>query len=180
MNQESYIETFDAVGNKDGKQATFMEVHRNGLWHKAAHIFVADNKGNIVLQQRTKNVATYPLYFDVSAGGHVDAGYSVLETAIKETKEELGITVSNDTMLFLGTYKESSVWKELINNEFVYVYLCVTETPLATLSFEPEEVQSLLVFPWQELKTIYKDKSKMIVPHYESYEFLFDYMEKQR
>ena len=44
--------------------------------------------GEILLQQRSHKKIIHPLLWDVSTAGHIDAGESFLEAALRETKEE--------------------------------------------------------------------------------------------
>jgi isopentenyldiphosphate isomerase len=67
--------------------------HRFGLLHDAVHIFVIDQKNRLILQRRRKDKLLQPGAWDSSASGHVTAGDTLLESAVRETKEELGIRV---------------------------------------------------------------------------------------
>ena len=50
MNKE-YFDILDENGNKTGKTKLRSEVHRDGDWHKAVHIWIINNKGDILLQR---------------------------------------------------------------------------------------------------------------------------------
>ena len=53
------------------------------------HIWLYDSQGNLVLQKRSESKDTFPGRWDVSVGGHVTSGDTVMETALKEVEEEL-------------------------------------------------------------------------------------------
>lgn len=60
--------------------------------HRAAHIWLVDDKGGLLLQRRSEFKDTFPGRWDVSVGGHVDAGEEIGPTAVRELEEELGLT----------------------------------------------------------------------------------------
>ena len=73
--------------------ATRSEVHANNLRHRAVHILIFNQAGDVYLQQRSRWKDRHPLKWDSSAAGHVTAGESYNETAQRELKEELGVDV---------------------------------------------------------------------------------------
>jgi 16S rRNA (adenine1518-N6/adenine1519-N6)-dimethyltransferase len=70
------------------------EVHANNLRHRAVHILIFNQAGEVYLQQRSRWKDRHPLRWDSSAAGHVAAGESYAETARRELKEELGVSVA--------------------------------------------------------------------------------------
>jgi isopentenyldiphosphate isomerase len=61
------------------------------LIHRASYILVCNGRGDLFVQQRTLSKDVYPGYYDVAAGGVVQAGESYEESARRELYEELGI-----------------------------------------------------------------------------------------
>lgn len=72
--------------------ASMDEAHAQGLIHRVAYVLIEDDRGNILLQKRSRNVAVYPDCWDVSASGHVDEGESYEQAAYRELAEEIGLT----------------------------------------------------------------------------------------
>lgn len=88
-------ELFDIVNEKDEiiGQATRRECHADkSLIHRAIHIGVFDNNGQILLQQRSMTKDTDPGLWCLSASGHVLSGHTYEDTAARELQEELGIS----------------------------------------------------------------------------------------
>jgi 8-oxo-dGTP diphosphatase len=56
----------------------------------AVFVNIRDENGRMLLQQRV-NTGYRDGYYDYSCSGHVDEGESVLEAAVRELSEELGI-----------------------------------------------------------------------------------------
>lgn len=69
-------------------------VHERGLPHHAVHVLVRDRTGKLLMQLRSARKTTSPGLWDTSVGGHVGAGEDLLHSALRETREELGIEVS--------------------------------------------------------------------------------------
>ncbi|MGC6426634.1 MAG: 16S rRNA (adenine(1518)-N(6)/adenine(1519)-N(6))-dimethyltransferase RsmA [Akkermansiaceae bacterium] len=66
-------------------------IHRDGLKHRAVHIFALNKKGEIFLQKRSRLKDKCPGLWDSSAAGHVDAGEEYEACAARELGEELGL-----------------------------------------------------------------------------------------
>jgi 16S rRNA (adenine1518-N6/adenine1519-N6)-dimethyltransferase len=89
-------EIFDVVDECDQvlRQATRGEVHRNGLLHRAVHVFVFNKRGDLLLQQRSMLKDAHPGEWDSSVSGHLDAGEDYDAAAVRELGEEMGIHVT--------------------------------------------------------------------------------------
>jgi 16S rRNA (adenine1518-N6/adenine1519-N6)-dimethyltransferase len=74
--------------------ATRSEVHGNNLHHRAVHILIFNQADEVYLQQRSRWKDRHPLKWDSSAAGHVSAGERYGDTAQRELKEELGVSVA--------------------------------------------------------------------------------------
>jgi 16S rRNA (adenine1518-N6/adenine1519-N6)-dimethyltransferase len=97
--QDVHGEIFDVVDESDRVigQASRHEVHRRKLLHRAVHIFVFNEIGDLFLQRRSKWKDTHPLRWDSSAAGHVNAGQTYDDTAPREVEEELGVSVEAES-----------------------------------------------------------------------------------
>ncbi|MFT7495695.1 MAG: isopentenyl-diphosphate delta-isomerase type 1 [Urechidicola sp.] len=88
-------ELLDVVDENDQVVAvkTRGEIHAKGLLHRAVHILVFNQKGDLFIQKRSMSKDECPGFWDTSAAGHVDSGEDYVNCAIRELYEELGITV---------------------------------------------------------------------------------------
>lgn len=90
---QSADEIFDVVDENDNpvSTATRGDVHRDGLRHRAVHIFVFNKNGDLFLQKRSHLKDAHPEKWDSSASGHLDAGEDYAPCAQRELEEELGL-----------------------------------------------------------------------------------------
>ncbi len=110
-------ELFPVVDKMDRilRQAARSEVHGDNLCHRAVHILIFNEKGELYLQQRSRCKDRHPLLWDSSAAGHVMAGESYDEAAKRELHEELGINVPLKKVLKLSASPQTG-------QEFIWLY----------------------------------------------------------
>ncbi len=112
------------------------EVHRLGLRHRAVHILVFNDLGQLFLQKRALTKDINAGLWDTSAAGHVDAGESYDACAHRETIEELGVCVSA-TLRYLCKISA----KPETGMEFVQVYRCQHNGPFILEATEIDDGQ---------------------------------------
>lgn len=86
-------EIFDVVNDRDEVigQAPRSEVHRQGWKHRAVHVLVFNQSGQLFLQKRSMKKDSFPGAWDSSASGHLDRGEAYDACALREVREELGV-----------------------------------------------------------------------------------------
>ena len=91
--QDSQGEIFDVVDTEDCVISTASrgQVHAEGLRHRAIHILVFNEKGEVFLQKRSPWKDKHPGKWDSSAAGHLDSGETYEAAARRELSEELGL-----------------------------------------------------------------------------------------
>ncbi|MDC0636347.1 NUDIX domain-containing protein [Flavobacteriaceae bacterium] len=141
---DEWIDVLDIEGNKTGKTCQKSVVHKKGLCHATVHIWFYTSKGKILLQQRAASKAIYPLLWDVSVAGHVNSGESLLTAAIREVKEEIGITVGENDLKKIGLMKSFQSYKSgIIDNEFHTIFISELKEDIENLILQKEEVEAL-------------------------------------
>ena len=136
-------------GNPTGIAKTKPEIHEQGLWHRAAHIWIYNSSGDVLLQLRAKDKDSHPGLWDISAAGHVDSGESSEQAAVREMREEIGLIVPPDQLKLVDTIKISAAIPEIgwQNNEIDSIYLFKFDGDVSSLSMDDGEVEKLEFVP---------------------------------
>jgi isopentenyl-diphosphate delta-isomerase type 1 len=115
---EEILEIVDSEGNVTGR-APRSEIHGNPAFiHRVVHVLVFDSRGRLLLQKRSLKKDVAPGKWDTSVGGHVNPGEDIRDAALRETKEELG--VSGVELQFLYRY----LFSNHIESELVHTFSC--------------------------------------------------------
>lgn len=114
--------------------ASRREVHGNNFRHRAAHIFIFNRKGELLLQKRSPWKDRHPELWDSSAAGHVAAGEGYDATAERELREELGVTLKLARVTKIPA-------SERTGQEFIWLYRGEHEGPFAPAPSEIDLVQ---------------------------------------
>jgi len=127
-------ERFDVVDVRDQvlRAEARSAVHREGLLHRAVHVFVFNQDGQLFLQRRSELKDSAPGKWVSSCSGHVDSGEDYDTAALRELGEEIGLT---DPLGMERVFKQEAC--RATGNEFVWVYRCRSEGPFV---LDPEEV----------------------------------------
>ena len=110
-------ERFPVVDANDRflREASRAEVHGDNLRHRAAHIHIFNDAGELYLQKRSRWKDRDPLLWDSSAAGHVNAGEEYDEAARRELQEELGVNLPLEKILKLPASTRTG-------QEFIWLY----------------------------------------------------------
>jgi 16S rRNA (adenine1518-N6/adenine1519-N6)-dimethyltransferase len=112
-------------------------VHAERLLHRAIHILVLNNAGELFLQRRSYRKDTFPRKWDSSAAGHVDLGESYEACATRELREELGLF---DQPREIGRVPAS----EKTGQEFIRIYQAEADE---IIDLNEEEIETGGFFP---------------------------------
>lgn len=115
-----------------------------GLYHLVVDIWTKNGNGEILLTQRhpSKN---YGLLWECT-GGSVVAGEESIEGAIRELREETGLTATPEQLIYLGDTRKS--------NWIVETYLYVTQETASKLCLQAEEVVAAKFVPLSEMEDL--------------------------
>jgi 16S rRNA (adenine1518-N6/adenine1519-N6)-dimethyltransferase len=126
-------EEFSIVDQADRPvgRAVRAEVHGNNFLHRAVHILIFNEMGEVYLQKRSRIKDRHPLLWDSSAAGHVAAGEEYDKAAKRELREELGIEVPLERLVKLAASEKTGF-------EFIWLYCGRSEGRLRPDSREIE------------------------------------------
>ena len=120
---------------------------------RAVRIYVFNESGQLLIQQRSKNVLK-PLLLDQSAAGHVEEGESYLVAAKRELFEELGLSwydLEEIAMSFRTTDFFNAIYKLVIPDD-------------TAINFDPEELAAIKWFDIAELEQLMAREPEKFAP----------------
>ncbi|WP_426142903.1 NUDIX hydrolase [Pseudomonas sp. DWP3-1-2] len=118
------------------------ELRERGLIGRGTYILVFNSAGDLCVHRRTLSKAIYPGYWDVAAGGMVQADESYAESAARELAEELGV---NGVAL---RAHEQFFFDQPGNRLWCAVFSAVWDGPL---TLQPEEVLEARFIPVEQV-----------------------------
>ena len=122
--------------------------HKEGEYSQGSHVWIMNSKGELLIQKRTPTKRLYPNLWSITSGG-TDQGESTLETACRESKEELGIDIKPEEMELMMTYKRK--------HDFVDVWLVRKDIDLKDIVMQEEEVAAVKWVTFDALKEMIKN-----------------------
>ncbi len=158
------LEVIDENDNLVGLE-TRAKVHQDGLLHREIHIWFLTPKGEIIFQHRAKDKDTYPDKLDATVGGHVEPKMSYEETAVKECKEETGIDIALNKLVFLTKMRKKSFDEvtKLTNNTIRSQYAYLYEGSISDLQIEEGKAEGFEAWKIDDLPNLSEeDKNKFI------------------
>ncbi len=118
-------ELFDVI-TEDGAPTGIVkrraDVHRDGDWHRAIHVWFYGVRGGtpfMLFNLRGRHKDTWPERLDVTVGGHLATGETV-EQAYREIEEEIGIAADPAKLHFLETRKAYGKVERELQDTFLY------------------------------------------------------------
>jgi isopentenyldiphosphate isomerase len=114
----------------------------------------------------------HPSLWDVSVAGHVDAGETAVDAAIREAREELGIALRVDELRHVATLREQWVIEErwYVDNEIQEVYLVRRDVDRGAIVLQESEVDDVALEPFDEFRERVAKRDATMVGHWEEYE----------
>lgn len=164
-------ETFDMYKDRPvptGRRKARALVHKDGDWHRSAHIWLVDYaRQNIGLQKRSPQKDTFPNRWDISSAGHLEAGTSDSRaTALQELAEELGIDdIFNPQQELVFAFTCPAEQAPLGGcNCYEDVYILERDSEQCQIKMGAAEVTAFQWIPFQALEEALRSENQDYVP----------------
>ncbi|KAM7254240.1 hypothetical protein ACFE04_031922 [Oxalis oulophora] len=184
--QVEYFDVLTKTGEKTGITKPRDEVHRDGDYHRAVHVWIyAESTQQLLLQKRVDSKDSWPGLWDISSAGHISAGDTSLISAQRELQEELGINLPKDAFELIFVFLQECVINDgkFINNEYNDVYLVTTvdPIPLEAFTLQESEVSAVKYISYEEYRNLLAKEDPEYVPYdvEDKYGQLFDIISKR-
>ena len=159
---EELLDVVDEFGEATGQILDKATIHDQGIRHRDVHVWLTNGQ-DFLQQQRTWDKSIMPGQWDISVGGHVGAGESFLDAAVRETAEELGLELPKHRFQAIGrlaTQLEFPGWRaphNIVGDNFVVVE---PDLSLDDLRLQESEVLGARWYPIDQLEADLADPNK--------------------
>ena len=144
-----YWNLYDYEGKKKKKLAIRGTKLNDDDFHLVVNVWIMNDKNEFLITQRSVN-KSHPLMWECT-GGSALIGETSKEAAIRETKEELGIDVSESEATFIGRTRR--YYKNC--PDILDVWLFKKDVSLNDVSIQIEEVNDVMWASSKEIKQLF-------------------------
>lgn len=143
------IDLVDKDGNPTGKTINRGDrIPVDGEYIQVVHIWLQDISGKFLVQKTSERKGGW----FATTGGVVSSGQVIKDAAIREVREEIGIDISNEDVIYLG--------KGIFNGKvLVNVYFLQKDFSKDNFVLQEEEVQSIDWLSLQEVERLCDEKT---------------------
>lgn len=149
-------------------------VHSKGYWHRTSHIWVINEKDEILCQQRSLQKDVNPGKWEPFFGGHLAPHDNYDERATSELREELGFKITKSDLKQYGVFKAPSA------HEFEALFVLQWNGLITDIDFEKSEINALRLFDIPTLERFILREKNINWTHIGYEEEMFSYLKGLR
>jgi isopentenyldiphosphate isomerase len=135
-------------------------VHKDGDWHRVAHVWVFNSKGEVLCHKRADCKKLFPSLWDMIIGGHTDVDESYKDAVVREAAEEIGIRFDIERLAEIGKWKGVANPTEPNNREFIKIFAVKHDASIESLKPKEDEISELKFISLQKLKEMSKNEQE--------------------
>lgn len=151
------LDIVDDNGQPTGEIIDRVTAHREGIPHRTSHVWlvqIKDGRLKVLLQKRSEGKDSYPGCYDISSAGHIPAGVDFVPSALRELKEELGVEVQAEDLVYCGQrkfhFEEIFHGERFKDNQISNVYLLWMDREAEEFRIQKEELSEVSWFDFEE------------------------------
>ena len=129
-------------------------------------IFIENEKGEYLIQKTSESKSGKY----ASTGGHVDLDEDSYHAIIRETKEELGVDITNDNIIYINTI--------LLGVPFFDIYYLKKNININNLTLQKEEVSSVSYMSKEKIISLIEE-DKFVKSHSLAFKEILKYKENK-
>ena len=131
-----------------------------GILHRAFSVFLFDDDGRLLIQQRGADKRLWPLYWANSCCSHPRAGEDMTEATRRRTYEELGVETE---LAFVYKFRYQALFGDQgAEHELCWVH--VGRTRADEVRPNPSEIAHWKFLPPAEVDTLVADQTALVAP----------------
>lgn len=164
-----FLDVVDENGMPTGETVERSAAHANGIRHRTSHVWLLRRRSEgveVLLQKRSDNKDSFPGCYDTSSAGHIPAGVDFEDSALRELREELGLSAEKKELNDCGliriqseSFFHGAPFKDDQVSKVFYIWKDV-EPEAMKLQFS--EVSGVIWMPLDECRRRVRDNS---MPH---------------
>lgn len=177
--EEEMLDVVDEDGNPTGETVERSRAHREGIRHRTSHVWLLRRRADgveVLLQKRSMNKDSYPGCYDISSAGHIPAGSGYIGSALRELKEELGITAGEDELIFCGVRRISCEnifhGQTFVERQVSHVYCMWKDVEPDEMTLQASEIDEVVWIDLSECRRMTRENSFRHCIVYEELEML--------
>lgn len=163
------LDIVDETGNPTGETVEREIAHRDGIRHRTAHVWIfrkREGRVQVLLQKRSDNKDSDPGCYDISSAGHIPAGVDYIPSAVRELKEELGVDISGEELIYCGQrrfrFEKEFYGKLFRDNQVSNIYALWLDRDEAEFTLQEEEVSEVR---WMDFRDCVESVKEDRIPH---------------
>ena len=157
-----YWDIYDEERTPLQRQHRRGEPLEDGEYHLLVHIWIYNTDGKVLLTQRHRDISFGSKW--ACTGGCVIAGEDSLTAALRETKEEIGLTIRPEEMMRVSQIRRL--------HSFVDTFVVCRDVDDSEITLQPDEVED---FCWVDRKE-YKRMEQQKLLHPALRDFFREYL----
>lgn len=163
MSTDEMVDVLDEFGRPTGQVVSKKQAHSQELFHSGTHIWIYNSRGEVLLQLRDPHKDIYPDTWDISAAGHISAGEDAIQTALRETEEELGIVLTPGELRYVGTTRADKFIPSLhkVHHVFDHTFIVHKDVEITSLRLQPGETVDARWCSLEELEADVRDAERV-------------------
>lgn len=140
----------DENGEKTGRTIIRGEELKEDEYHLEVHIWIINSEDEILIQKRPKHLKYAPNIWAMT-GGCVMEGEDSLDAILRETKEELGISIDKNALKVPLKHKRK--------NALTDIWILKQDINVEDITLQKEEVEDVKWISAEELKKMLQEGS---------------------
>lgn len=161
-----YLDVVDENGVPTGEIIERSIAHANGIRHRTSHVWLLRKRPEgveVLLQKRSDDKDSFPGCYDTSSAGHIPAGVDFEDSALRELKEELGLTAKREELNDCGLIRiqSDSVFHgaPFRDNQVSKVFYIWKDVEPAQMQLQKSEVSGVLWMSLDECRRSVRNNS---------------------
>jgi len=129
--------------------------HHNkpGEYHKVIHLWIRNAQGAYLIQQRNKASDHHPYQWAPTAGAVIQ-GETPIQCVLRESKEEIGLTIDPDKLIHIDT-----IYVENYKANFIIeLFLIHMDVDMDQVCIDPTEVKKVALVDNEHIHNLLKNQ----------------------